>query len=71
MQEKQKQILGCIDYIDLYYCEDNEQIIIRTETNRDKTFISLHIDLYNFIKCVNKSDLNRFKKQLIKNINNL
>jgi len=71
MQKNKKQIIACIDYIDLYYSEDSEQIIIRTETNSDKTFISLHIDLYNFVQCVNKSDLNRFKKQLIKNINKL
>ena len=70
-QEKKKEFNGSIDYIDLYYCEDNEQIYIRTERKQDNTFICLNIDIYNFIQCVNKSDLDRFTKQLIKNINNL
>lgn len=70
-KNNKKEFNGQIDYIDLYYCEDNEQIYIRTDRKQDNTNICLHIDLYNFIQCVNKSDLNRFKKQLIKNINNL
>jgi len=70
-KDNKKEFYGSIDYIDLYYDQDNEQIIIRSDRNQDNTFICLNIDLYNFVQCVNKSDLNRFKKQLIKNINNL
>lgn len=69
--EKQKEFNGQIDYIDLYYDENFESIYIRTERKHDNTFICLNIDLYNFIQCVKKSDLNRFKKELIKNINKL
>ena len=54
--KKQKQFNCQIDYIDLNYCEDNEQIYIRTDIKQDNTFICLKIDLYNFIQCVNKSE---------------
>ncbi len=70
-KDNKKEFYGSIDYIDLYYDQDNEQIIIRSDRNQDNTFICLNIDLYNFVQCVNKSDLNRFKKQLINNIKSL